>query len=167
MLLWLLDRYASIWVQGSFGSLEKITFRASLAAVASFLLAMLLGPRLIAYLKRRYREPIKCDSAAVAELHRHKQSTPTMGGLFIVATPSIAGGTTMILRSGFDPIQFARDIELYKGTLVFTLTTMWKMVVASGVLDSVDVSSVESVVGGGERTPLSLIQELHENPAVS
>jgi len=66
-------------------ALGKITFRASLAAVASFLLAMLLGPRLIAYLKRRYREPIRCDSAEVTELHRHKESTPTMGGLFVVA----------------------------------------------------------------------------------
>ncbi len=84
------------------------------------------------------------------------------GGLFIVATPSIAAGTTIILRSGFDPVQFAKDIELYRGTLVFTLTTMWKMVVATGVLDTVDVSSVQSVVGGGERTPLSLIEELHK-----
>lgn len=63
----------------------KITFRASLAAMVGFLLAVLLGPRWIEWLRCRFREPIKCDSAEVRRLHRDKQFTPTMGGLFIVA----------------------------------------------------------------------------------
>lgn len=89
MLLWLLDRLASSWpdaaLSGELGALGKITFRASLAAMAGFLLAVLLGPRSIAWLRRRFREPIKSDSPEVRRLHRDKQSTPTMGGLFIVA----------------------------------------------------------------------------------
>jgi phospho-N-acetylmuramoyl-pentapeptide-transferase len=46
---------------------------------------VLLGPRWIAWLDRRFREPIKSPSPEVARLHRQKQATPTMGGLFIVA----------------------------------------------------------------------------------
>jgi phospho-N-acetylmuramoyl-pentapeptide-transferase len=89
MLLWLFDRLAAMWPEAA-GSLQtaalgKITFRASLAAIASFFLAVLLGPRLIAWLRARFREPIKSASAEVRRLHRDKESTPTMGGLFIVA----------------------------------------------------------------------------------
>jgi len=40
------------------------------------------------------------------------------------------------------------------------LTTMWKMIVDTGKLDEIDVSSVRCVVGGGERTPASLIEGL-------
>ena len=72
----------------------KITLRASLAALVSFLLAVLLGPRLIAWLRRRFREPIKSDSPEIRRLHQGKQATPTMGGLFIVA--GLIGGTLLL-----------------------------------------------------------------------
>jgi len=70
---------------GQMAGLEKITLRAALAALVSFAVALALGPRLIAWLGRRFREPIKSDSPGVRELHRQKQATPTMGGLFLVA----------------------------------------------------------------------------------
>ncbi len=38
-------------------SLTKITFRTALAALASFVLAVLLGPKVIAWLRARFREP--------------------------------------------------------------------------------------------------------------
>ncbi len=77
MILWFFEAYTS--------SLGKTTHRASLAALCSFMLALLLGPAVIRWLQSRFREPIKSDSARVAELHSDKQWTPTMGGLFIVA----------------------------------------------------------------------------------
>ena len=46
---------------------------------------MILGPRWIAWLGRRFREPIKSDSPEILRLHQAKTATPTMGGLFIVA----------------------------------------------------------------------------------
>ena len=46
---------------------------------------MLLGPRSIAWLGHRFREPIKSDSPEVERLHAGKNATPTMGGLFIFA----------------------------------------------------------------------------------
>ena len=89
MLLWLLDHLALLytnpaWSQ-AFRAWEKITPRAALAAGVSFAVAVLLGPRWIAWLDGRFREPIKSDSPDIVRLHRQKQATPTMGGLFIVA----------------------------------------------------------------------------------
>ena len=82
MLLWFLQHVAAA---SSLASLGKITARASLAALVSFLLAVILGPRSIAWLARRFREPIKSDSPEICRLHQAKKATPTMGGLFIVA----------------------------------------------------------------------------------
>ena len=86
MLLFFVDRLLAR-LPGLFDPepLAKITPRASLAALASFALAIVCGPRLIAWLRRRCREPIKCASADLLRLHSAKASTPTMGGIFIVA----------------------------------------------------------------------------------
>ena len=89
MLLWLLERLplpqTAAWA--------KITLRASLAALAAFLLALWLGPRLIAWLRRRFREPNTSPSPDIERLHQAKHSTPTMGGLFIVA--GLIGGAAI------------------------------------------------------------------------
>jgi fatty-acyl-CoA synthase len=82
------------------------------------------------------------------------------GGLFIVATPALNGGMTIVMRRGFDPNEFAEDVQRYKGTIVFALTTMWRMILDTGKLDQIDTSSVRCVVGGGERTPPSLFEGL-------
>ncbi|HOS96928.1 MAG TPA: AMP-binding protein, partial [Deltaproteobacteria bacterium] len=82
------------------------------------------------------------------------------GGLFIVATPILCGGMTLVMRRGFDGGEFAEDIQRYRGTIVFALTTMWRIILDTGKLDQIDVSSVRCVVGGGERTPPSLFTEL-------
>src|SRR5262249_21324842 len=65
--------------------LEKTTLRGALAAVISFTLALAFGRPLIAWLRGRFREPIKSASDRVVELHAAKGATPTMGGLFITA----------------------------------------------------------------------------------
>jgi phospho-N-acetylmuramoyl-pentapeptide-transferase len=86
MLLSLLDRLLADWPDlGSWRALDKITLRAAMAAGASFVLAIICGNRMIAWLERRFREPIKSASADVARLHDGKRATPTMGGIFIVA----------------------------------------------------------------------------------
>ncbi len=84
------------------------------------------------------------------------------GGLFISLTPALATGQTLILRQGFDPIKFAEDIEKYRATTVFALTTMWRFILDTGKLDEIDTGSVRTVLGGGERTPQSLIEALRE-----
>src|SRR6267154_2777014 len=85
MLLFFLDRLAGISSLGESAALEPTAMRAALAGTASFVLALLLGRRMIAWLKAHFREPIKSASAEVARLHQSKQATPTMGGLFIIA----------------------------------------------------------------------------------
>jgi len=91
MLRWLLQQLEnSEWGHVYAPMLEKITLRASLAAIVAFLLALWLGPRVIRWLKSRYQAPLESRSEVLQELHRHKEATPTMGGLFVMA--AIAGG---------------------------------------------------------------------------
>jgi phospho-N-acetylmuramoyl-pentapeptide-transferase len=85
MLVWLIDQFSSSAWATSLRGCTKITFRTALAALASFLLAVLLGPRVIQWLNSRFREPLADRSPELRELSRHKQWTPTMGGLFLVA----------------------------------------------------------------------------------
>ena len=63
-----------------------LTFRAALSAVFSFLIAILFGPKVIAYLRRRKigENVQKTDSPRLAELHDSKAGTPTMGGVLIL-----------------------------------------------------------------------------------
>jgi phospho-N-acetylmuramoyl-pentapeptide-transferase len=89
MLLWLLYQLVTAWptaaCSDALAAWEKITPRAVSAAAVSFLVAVLLGPRWIGWLRRHFREPIKSDSPELVHLSRDKQATPTMGGLFIIA----------------------------------------------------------------------------------
>jgi phospho-N-acetylmuramoyl-pentapeptide-transferase len=84
MLFWFLQHLAAS-SSDALAACAKITPRAALAAGLSFTLAVLLGPRWIGWLRRRFREPIKSDSPEIVRLHVDKQSTPTMGGLFVMA----------------------------------------------------------------------------------
>lgn len=60
-----------------------VTFRAAYAAVTAFLIAFLLGPPVIRFLKRKMvREIIREE---VPARHRAKAGTPSMGGLLILA----------------------------------------------------------------------------------
>ena len=82
------------------------------------------------------------------------------GGLFVAANPVLCRGATLVTRPRFNAEQFAEDIQRYKATIVFALTSMWRFVLQSKKLDRVDVSSVRVVLGGGERTPQTIFEEL-------
>ena len=81
-------------------------------------------------------------------------------GLSVVTTPVLFRGGTFLLRKQFDPINFVDDIARYKPTIILALTTMWRLVLDTGKLDGLDLSSVRSVLGGGERTPPSMMDDL-------
>jgi phospho-N-acetylmuramoyl-pentapeptide-transferase len=108
MLLWILDRLAAIWPKADWAARlagwTKITFRAALAALLSFVLAVLLGPWVIAWLQTRFREPLSNRSPKLRELSEHKAATPTMGGLFLVA--GIVASTVFLCnwQNGYVPI---------------------------------------------------------------
>ncbi|MFQ5733624.1 MAG: phospho-N-acetylmuramoyl-pentapeptide-transferase [Planctomycetaceae bacterium] len=94
MLIWLMHRFAPLWEQMELFSTGDsrvfLTARIALASVTSYLLAMFFGPRAIRWLRRRFPERIDSGSETLNELQKDKQSTPTMGGLFIVASLVVA-----------------------------------------------------------------------------
>jgi fatty-acyl-CoA synthase len=83
-------------------------------------------------------------------------------GLCAVAAPTLCRGAKLLIRSRFDPKQFALDIEKYKATIVFGLTTMFRFIIQTGILDQIDTKSVRFMFGGGERTPENIVQILAE-----
>ena len=91
MFVLLAQRLTAAWpgANGLFApvapDLEQLGLRACLAGAISFLLAIVLAPRCIAWLRLRYREQVKTASSEIARLHATKQHTPTMGGVFLVA----------------------------------------------------------------------------------
>ena len=65
-----------------FNLFNYITFRAAGATVTALLLAFVLGPRVIAYLReRRVGQVVRAEGPAT---HHAKRGTPTMGGLIII-----------------------------------------------------------------------------------
>jgi fatty-acyl-CoA synthase len=83
-------------------------------------------------------------------------------GIAVAATPALCRGATLLMRKKFDAEQFGKDIEKYRASIVFGLTTMFRFVLETGVLDRIDLSSVRVVLGGGERTPVTLFDALAE-----
>jgi phospho-N-acetylmuramoyl-pentapeptide-transferase len=73
----------------AFNVFRYITFRSVGAAVTAFLLSLLLGAWVIGRLRAaQMREKIRDDGPAQ---HRHKEGTPTMGGLLILMVLGITG----------------------------------------------------------------------------
>ena len=69
-----------------FNIFRYITFRCALAALTAFLISLIFGPVVIRKLKElKVVEKInKDDSIKLDSLQRHKQDTPTMGGILIL-----------------------------------------------------------------------------------
>lgn len=64
-----------------------LLLRISGAAVLSFLIVLILGPRVIRYLvRKKIGDSVDFDHADLEELTRHKSATPTMGGILIVVS---------------------------------------------------------------------------------
>lgn len=90
-----------------------ITFRSALAIITSFAVSIILGPGIVRKLAhfKIGQQVRKEESAALYDLHRHKQGTPTMGGILILFS---------ILLS----ILFWADLT-NKYILLTTLTCIW------------------------------------------
>jgi len=89
MLVWLLDHFApflqKVEILSTGDSRVFLTARTALASLTAFLVAILLGPAAIRWLKGRFRERIASDSERLNEIQASKNATPTMGGVFIMA----------------------------------------------------------------------------------
>lgn len=88
MLLWLLNRFGPLLEQLEFhtsgDSRVFLTARTALASLTAFLLALLIGPVAIGWLRTRCKERVDSDSQRLNELQSDKNETPTMGGLFVI-----------------------------------------------------------------------------------
>jgi phospho-N-acetylmuramoyl-pentapeptide-transferase len=91
MILHFLDELQLLWEP--FGQLGSLAVRAGLAAVLAFVVALLIGPRLIRALqmKRYIEDQVHTESETLNEINRQKQPTPTMGGLMIVLAVLVSG----------------------------------------------------------------------------
>ncbi len=65
---------------------RSVCFRAAFALVTSFFICIVVGPRMIAWLKfKKIKEnTAKKDSEFLAKLHGSKKDTPTMGGVILM-----------------------------------------------------------------------------------
>ena len=83
-----------------------ITVRAGLALAVAFVFCIMAGPRLIDYLKKlqaiQYiRNSEGKDAISLAEMHAHKKSVPTMGGLLMLGAIILA---TALLGDWSQPV---------------------------------------------------------------
>jgi len=71
-----------------FNVLRYITFRAVMASIFAFLMSVIIGPRLIAMLRRlkANHNHDRPGFEAIADRSRHKADIPTMGGLLLAVT---------------------------------------------------------------------------------
>ena len=89
MFLWFIQYFSSLLHQlesrTTGDSRVYLTARTAAASVCAFFLALVLGPMAIRWLNARFRERVHSDSERLNELQAHKNETPTMGGLFVMA----------------------------------------------------------------------------------
>jgi phospho-N-acetylmuramoyl-pentapeptide-transferase len=75
-----------IWF--GFNVFRYITFRAAFSCITAFLFSLIIGPHIIRILEKfNMREKIlKADAPSLYKYHRHKEGTPTMGGIIIISS---------------------------------------------------------------------------------
>lgn len=93
---------------------KLITPRAALAGLSALVLCVLLGPRVIRWLRDRKvgEKTEKGDSAKLDKLMSGKRDTPTMGGAFLCAAVVIAAALAYDGRSRILPILGATTMAL-------------------------------------------------------
>ncbi len=95
MLYHLLDHWKEAFTyRVGFYAYEDVMFRAIMAALTSFLIAFLTGPRVIRMLMRlKIGDRPEFHHAALNELMKERANTPTMGGIIMLA--AIIAGTLL------------------------------------------------------------------------
>jgi len=90
-----------------------ITFRSAMAAITAFAISLIFGPAIIRKLKelKVVERTGKDDSKPLDELQRHKQGTPTMGGIMILLAITVS---TLLWADIFN-----------KFVIIALLSTLW------------------------------------------
>jgi len=90
MLYYLFYPLRDIWF--GFNVFRYITFRAVMASLTAFLISVIFGPAVIKWLKAlNFGQNIRREYVEMLyNLHKHKQGTPTMGGVLIILAIGLA-----------------------------------------------------------------------------
>lgn len=75
-----------------FNVFRYITFRAVMASLTAFLISLIVGPVIIKWLKEmNFGENIRREhTESLYDMNKHKQGTPTMGGILIIFAISVS-----------------------------------------------------------------------------
>ena len=90
MLYYIFYPLRDLWF--GFNVFKYITFRAAMASLTAFLISLIFGPMVIKWLKElNFGQNIRRDHVeSLYDLHKHKQGTPTMGGVLIILAITIS-----------------------------------------------------------------------------
>jgi phospho-N-acetylmuramoyl-pentapeptide-transferase len=90
MLYYILYPLREWWI--GFNVFKYLTFRAAMASITAFFICVIFGPRIIEWLKGlKFGQHIRKDHVeSLHDLHKHKQGTPTMGGLIIILAIAVS-----------------------------------------------------------------------------
>lgn len=90
MFYYLFYPLRDIWF--GFNVFKYITFRAAMASLTAFLISLALGPFVIRWLKMLHLgQNIRKEYVEqLYDLHKHKQGTPTMGGILIILSITLS-----------------------------------------------------------------------------
>jgi len=90
MLYYIFYPLRDLWF--GFNVFKYITFRAAMASLTAFLITLLAGPIIIEWLKKlNFGQNIRREHVeSLYNLHKHKQGTPTMGGILIILAITVS-----------------------------------------------------------------------------
>lgn len=90
MLYYLFYYLKDTW--SGFNVFRYITFRAAMASLTALLISMIFGPMIIKWLKKvNFGQYIRKEHVeSLYDLHKHKQGTPTMGGVLIIMSIAVS-----------------------------------------------------------------------------
>ncbi|MDD5634662.1 MAG: phospho-N-acetylmuramoyl-pentapeptide-transferase [Candidatus Omnitrophica bacterium] len=102
-----------------FNVFKYITFRASMAALTSFLICVIFGPLIIERLKQlNFGQYVRKEHVGIIyDLHKHKEGTPTMGGIIIILAVVIA--SLLWCRLDKDYVLLTLSSMVWLGTIGF------------------------------------------------
>src|SRR5689334_5016709 len=120
-MIYLLIKHLQAWLDAhDLGFLRvfhrAITFQSAVALVLGFLLVVVLGPRVIGWLRRqKIGDLASFDQADVDKLMEGKKGTPTMGGILIIA--AIAATTALLADLSNFYVQMALICLIWLGAV--------------------------------------------------
>ena len=82
------------------------------------------------------------------------------GGMFVALTPILLRGATLITSKNFNGKRFLEYCKKYKPSVLLASTTMWRLILKDIDPGESYFDSVRVCFGGGEVTPMSLIEQL-------